>query len=80
MIKVFDREEFVEEVFEMEAEYLDKFGLEEVVEDEDTELNVWFKDFNSNEQRENFIQNKEDLFYRNNLLGGILNLYSDLYN
>lgn len=80
MVKVFDREEFVEEVFEMEAEYLDKFGLEEVVEDEDTELNVWFKDFNSNEQRENFIQNKEDLFYRNNLLGGILNLYSDLYN
>ena len=62
MVKVFDREEFVDEVFEMEAEYLDKFGLEEVVEDEDTELNIWFKDFNSNEQRETFIQNKEDPF------------------
>ncbi|MCE9674418.1 hypothetical protein LPC27_01455 [Paraclostridium bifermentans] len=62
MVKVFDREEFVDEVFEMEAEYLDKFGLEEVVENEDTELNIWFKDFNSNEQRENFIQNKEDPF------------------
>ncbi|WP_283593116.1 hypothetical protein [Paraclostridium bifermentans] len=62
MIKVFDREEFVEEVFEMEAEYLEQFGLEEVVENEDTELNIWFKDFNSNEQRENFIQNKEDPF------------------
>lgn len=62
MVKVFDREEFVEEVFEMEAEYLDKFGLEEVMENEDTELNRWFKDFNSNEQRENFIQNKEDPF------------------
>ena len=46
----------------MEAEYLEKFGLEEVVENEDTELNIWFKDFNSNEQRENFIQNKEDPF------------------
>lgn len=42
MVKVFDREEFVE--------------------DEDTELNIWFKDFNSNEQRETFIQNKEDPF------------------
>lgn len=62
MVKVFDREEFVDEVFEMEAEYLDKFGLEEVVENEDTELNIWFKDFNSNEQRENFIQNKENPF------------------
>lgn len=36
MIKVFDREEFVEEVFEMEAEYLDQFGLEEVLENKDT--------------------------------------------
>lgn len=62
MVKVFDREEFVEEVFEMEAEYLEQFGLEEVVENEDTELDKWFKDFNSNEQRENFIQNKEDPF------------------
>lgn len=62
MVNVFDREEFVEKVFEMEAEYLDQFGLEEVVENEDTELNIWFKDFNSNEQRENFIQNKEDPF------------------
>lgn len=35
MVKVFDREEFVEEVFEMEAEYLEQFGLEEVVENED---------------------------------------------
>lgn len=60
MIKVFDREEFVEEVFEMEAEYFEQFGLKEVGEDnEDTELNIWFKDFNSNEQRENFIGNKE---------------------
>ena len=60
MIKVFDREEFVEEVFEMEAEYLEQFGLKEVGEDnEDTELNIWLKDFNSNEQRENFIGNKE---------------------
>lgn len=62
MVKVFDREEFVEEVFEMEAEYLEQFGLEEVVENKDTELDKWFKDFNSNEQRENFIQNKEDPF------------------
>lgn len=30
MIKVFDKEEFVEKVFEMEAEYLDQFGLEEL--------------------------------------------------
>lgn len=57
MVKVFDREEFVEKVFEMEAEYLDQFGLEDVVENKDTELDKWFKDFNSNEQRENFIQN-----------------------
>lgn len=35
MVKVFDREEFVEEVFEMETEYLEQFGLEEVVENED---------------------------------------------
>lgn len=62
MIKVFDREEFVEEVFEMEAEYLDQFGLKEVVENKDTELDKWFKAFNSNEQRENFIQNKEGPF------------------
>lgn len=48
MIKVFDREEFVEEVFEMEAEYLDQFGLKEVVENKDTELDKWFKAFNSN--------------------------------
>lgn len=27
MIKAFDREEFVEEVFEMEAEHLEQFGL-----------------------------------------------------
>lgn len=59
MIKVFDKEEFVELVFEMEAEYLGQFGLEEIIENEDTELNIWFKDFNSNQQRENFIQNKE---------------------
>ncbi|MEX6585210.1 hypothetical protein [Paraclostridium bifermentans] len=62
MVKVFDREEFVEKVFEMEAEYLYKFGLEDVVENKDTELDKWFKDFNSNEQRENFIQNKEGPF------------------
>lgn len=30
MIKVFDKEEFVEKVFEMEAEYLDQFGLEDI--------------------------------------------------
>lgn len=59
MVNVFDREEFVEKVFEMEAEYLEQFGLEEVVENKDTELDKWFKDFNGNEQRENFIQNKE---------------------
>ncbi|WP_460413195.1 hypothetical protein [Paraclostridium bifermentans] len=52
----------IEKVFEMEAEYLDQFGLEEVVENKDTELDKWVKDFNSNEQRENFIQNKEDPF------------------
>lgn len=46
----------------MEAEYLYKFGLEEVVENKDTELDKWFKDFNSNEQRENFMKNKEDPF------------------
>lgn len=62
MVNVFDREEFVEKVFEMEAEYLDQFGLENVVENKDTELDKWFKDFNSNEQRETFIQNKEDPF------------------
>lgn len=62
MIKVFDKEEFVEKVFEMEAEYLNQFGLEEVVENKYTELDKWFKDFNSNEQRENFIQNKKDPF------------------
>lgn len=58
MVKLFDREEFIEKVFEMEAEYLDQFGLEEVVENKDTELDKWVKDFNSNEQRENFIKNK----------------------
>lgn len=43
MIKVFDREEFVEEVFEMEAEYLDQFKLKEIGEgNEDTELDIWF--------------------------------------
>lgn len=62
MIKVFDKEQFVEAVFEMEAEYLDQFGLEEVVENEATELDIRFKDFNSNEQIENFIRNKEDPF------------------
>lgn len=46
----------------MEAKYLDQFGLEEIIENEDTELNIWLKDFNSNEQRETFIQNKEDPF------------------
>lgn len=80
MVNVFDREEFVEKVFEMEAEYLDQFGLEEVVDNKDTELDKWVKDFNSNEQRENFIKNREDPFQRNNLLGGVWNLYSDLYN
>lgn len=45
MIKVFDKEEFVEKVFEMEAEYLEQFGLE-VSENEEDELNIWFKDFN----------------------------------
>lgn len=30
MVKVFDREEFVEEVFEMEAEYLAQFGLKDI--------------------------------------------------
>lgn len=49
-------------VFEMEAEYLDQFGLKEVIENKGTELDKWFKAFNSNEQRENFIQNKEDPF------------------
>lgn len=58
MVKLFDREEFIEKVFEMEAGYLDQFGLEEVVENKDTELDKWVKDFNSNEQRENFIKNK----------------------
>ncbi|TQO58112.1 hypothetical protein [Paraclostridium bifermentans] len=62
MVNVFDREEFVEKVFEMEAEYLDQFGLEEVVDNKDTELDKWVKDFNSNEQRENFIKNREDPF------------------
>lgn len=71
MVNVFDREEFVEKVFEMEAEYLDQFGLEEVVDNKDTELDKWVKDFNSNEQRENFIKNREDPFQRNNLLGGV---------
>lgn len=46
----------------MEAEYVYQFGLEEVVENKDTELDKWFKDFNSNEQRENFMENKEDPF------------------
>ncbi|WP_270660015.1 hypothetical protein [Paraclostridium bifermentans] len=63
MIKVFDIEEFVEVVFEMEAEYLEQFGLKDICEDrEDTELDIWFKDFNSNEQREDFIENKKDPF------------------
>lgn len=62
MIKVFDREEFMENVFKMEAEYLEQFGFKEVIENKDTELDKWFKAFNSNEQRENFIQNKEDPF------------------
>ncbi|WP_290061482.1 hypothetical protein [Paraclostridium bifermentans] len=49
MIKVFDREEFIEEVFEMEAEYLEQFGVEEICEgNEGTKLDIWFKDFNSN--------------------------------
>lgn len=30
MVKVFDREEFVEAVFEMEAEYLERFGLKDI--------------------------------------------------
>lgn len=30
MVKVFDREEFVEEVFEMEAEYLEQVGLKDI--------------------------------------------------
>lgn len=46
----------------MEAEHLEQFGLEDVVENKDTELDKWFKDFNSNEQIENFIQNKEGPF------------------
>lgn len=33
MIKVFDIEEFVEVVFEMEAEYLEQFGLKDICED-----------------------------------------------
>lgn len=45
MIKVFDKEEFMEKVFKMEAEYLEQFGLE-VSENEEDELNIWFKDFN----------------------------------
>lgn len=61
MIKVFDKEEFVEKVFEMEAEYLEQFGLKEVVENKYTELDKWFKDFNSNEQIENFIKIKKIL-------------------
>lgn len=59
MIKAFDKEEFVEKVFEMEAGYLEQFRSNDVCEsNEDTELDIWVKDFNSNEQRENFIQNK----------------------
>ena len=46
MIKVFDREKFVEEVFEMEAEYLEQFALEASDENEEDELNIWFEDFN----------------------------------
>lgn len=46
MIKVFDREEFVEEVFEMEAEYLEQFGLESIGESEDAELDIWIEDLN----------------------------------
>ncbi|MFR3499138.1 MAG: hypothetical protein ACLTT7_08990 [Paraclostridium bifermentans] len=38
------------------------FDIEEVVENQYTKLDIWFKDFNSNEQRENSIQNKEDPF------------------
>lgn len=57
IVNVFDREEFVEKVFEMEAEYMDQFGLEEVVENKNTGLDKWLKDFNSNEQREAFIDN-----------------------
>lgn len=30
MVKVFDREEFVEEEFEMEADYLERFGLKDI--------------------------------------------------
>ncbi|MBU5288285.1 hypothetical protein AALJ34_16780 [Paraclostridium bifermentans] len=55
MIKVFDKEEFVEKVFEMEAEYLEQFGLKEVVENKYTELDKWFKDFNCKEETEVFI-------------------------
>lgn len=62
MVKVFDREEFMENVFKMEAEYLEQFGFKEVIENKDTELDKWFKAFNSNEQIENFIQNKEGPF------------------
>lgn len=63
MIKVFGKEEFVEEVFEMEAEYLEQFGSNHICEyREGTELDIWFKDFNINEQIENFILNKKDPF------------------
>lgn len=43
MVKVFDREEFVQEVFEMEAEYLERFGLKDICQDiEDIKLDIWF--------------------------------------
>lgn len=46
MVKLFDREEFIEKVFEMEAEYLDQFGLEEADESEDNEQDIGFENLN----------------------------------
>lgn len=45
MIKVFDREEYFEDVATMEAEYLDQFGLLPVEESDYEDLKRLFEDF-----------------------------------
>lgn len=55
MIKVFDKEEFVKEIFEMEAEYLEQFWLEGADESEDDEQDIGFENFNREEQSDAFI-------------------------
>lgn len=62
MIKVFDREEFVGELFEMEAEYMKQFGLWSTGENEEGELDIWFKVFNSKEERDTFTDHGDTPF------------------